>query len=84
MLAASAVMEDEAEFDAGFTTAIGRCSIISELVFCGTNGQAQFLSTADGKPTKTLEFDGESIFSAVVADKTLYVLTDQAQLYAWR
>ncbi|NBT85469.1 MAG: pyrrolo-quinoline quinone [Alphaproteobacteria bacterium] len=56
----------------------------SELVFCGTNGQAQFLSTADGKPTKTLEFDGESIFSAVVADKTLYVLTDQAQLYAWR
>lgn len=56
----------------------------SELVFCGTNGQVQFLSVADGKPTKTLEFDGESIFSPVVADKTLYVLTDQAQLHAWR
>lgn len=56
----------------------------SELVFSGTNGQVQFLSVADGKPTKTLEFDGETIFSPVVADKTLYVLTDQAQLHAWR
>lgn len=56
----------------------------SELVFSGTNGQVQFLSVADGKPTKTLEFQGESIFSPVIADKTLYVMTDQAQLHAWR
>jgi outer membrane protein assembly factor BamB len=56
----------------------------TELVFSGTNGQVQFLSIADGKMTKTLTFEGETFLSPVIADKTLYILNDQAELYAWK
>ena len=56
----------------------------TELVFSGSNGQVQFLSVADGKMTKALTFDGESLLSPVIADKTLYILNDQAELYAWK
>jgi outer membrane protein assembly factor BamB len=56
----------------------------NELVFVGSNGQVQFLSTADGHPTKTLKYSGESYLPPVIVDNTLYVLTNQAELYAWR
>ncbi len=56
----------------------------TELVFTGSNGQVQFLNVADGKMTKIITFDGESFLSPVIADKTLYILNDQAELYAWK
>ncbi len=55
-----------------------------QLVFTGSNGRVLFMSVVDGKTSKELTFDGEGYVSPIVANKTLYVLSDAAYLYAWR
>jgi outer membrane protein assembly factor BamB len=55
-----------------------------QLVFTGSNGRILFMNAADGKVAKELKFDGESYISPIFADKTLFVLSDSAYLYAWR
>jgi outer membrane protein assembly factor BamB len=55
----------------------------NELVFTGSNGQVQFLNVADGRPSKTLSYSGQSYLPPVIVNKILYILTDQSELYAW-
>ncbi|RZI46504.1 PQQ-binding-like beta-propeller repeat protein [Candidatus Finniella inopinata] len=55
-----------------------------QLVFAGSNGQVQFVNVADGKPAKTLSFSGQTFLSPVIVNKTLFILNDQAELYAWQ
>ena len=55
-----------------------------QLVFSGSHGQVYFISIKDGKHTKSLSFSGQSFLEPVIASQTLYVLNDQAELYAWR
>ena len=55
-----------------------------QLVFAGSNGQVQFVNVTDGKISKTLSFSGQTFLSPVIANKTLFILNDQAELYAWQ
>ena len=54
------------------------------LLFTSSKGEVKFLSPQDGKTLKSLKFEGSSYLSAVIADSTLFVLTDNADLIAWR
>jgi len=55
-----------------------------QLVFSGSNGHVQFVNVTDGKISQTLSFSGQTFLSPVIANKTLFILNDQAELYAWQ
>lgn len=53
------------------------------LVLTGTGGEILFLSPKDGKEQKKLKASSSISLPPVLADGTLYVLTDSADLIAW-
>ncbi len=55
-----------------------------QLVFSGSNGHVQFVNVTDGKISQTLSFSRQTFLSPVIANKTLFILNDQAELYAWQ
>ncbi len=52
------------------------------LVITGSNGQVLFLNPETGETTKTLSLSDPISLSAIVAEETLYVLTDRGRLVA--
>ncbi|MCX7337735.1 MAG: PQQ-binding-like beta-propeller repeat protein [Alphaproteobacteria bacterium] len=81
---ASASLPKLAESDKTAISWAGPVVVNADLAFSGSNGEVMFLNSADGKVTKTLTFEGAGLFSPIVVDKTLYILTDQADLHAWK
>jgi outer membrane protein assembly factor BamB len=55
-----------------------------QLVFAGSHARVVFLNVADGKISQEISFEGEAYISPIVANKTLYILSDAAYLYAFR
>ena len=56
----------------------------SQLVLTGTNGQMLFVNASDGKIDKTIELGDPCQLSPIIADGTLFILTDSGMLQAWR
>lgn len=62
----------------------GPVLVNDQLTVCGTNGTVQFISIKDGSIVSALTFEGSALLSPVVADETLLILTEEANLHAWR
>lgn len=62
----------------------GPVLIEDQLVFSGSNGQVRFIHVKDGQMAKVLTFSGQSFLPPIVVNQTLYILNDQAELYAWK
>jgi outer membrane protein assembly factor BamB len=54
------------------------------LILASSDGQLINVSPADGKIQSTTKAGGPVSLPLVVADNTLYVLTDEGRLTAWR
>ncbi|MEY4500927.1 MAG: hypothetical protein RIS52_817 [Pseudomonadota bacterium] len=54
------------------------------LILAGSNGQLVNMATADGKIQSTTSAGGPVYLSPIVANNTLYILTNDGRLTAWR
>lgn len=54
------------------------------LVFTSSTGEVRFLKALDGQVAHRLTFNDGAFLSPVVADGTLYVLSDNGEIYAWK
>jgi outer membrane protein assembly factor BamB len=56
----------------------------SQLIVLSSSGVAMFLSPQDGKTVWQTELSDKGYLGPVIADNTLYLLTDDANLSAYR
>ncbi len=62
----------------------GPIVVNDHLVLVSTSEQMAFVNVTDGKIDKTLNLESACQLSPIVADKTIFTLTDSGLLQAWR